>query len=352
MPPASTLRRRVLRAAAILLGLAIAVLAALAGVSTASHGEASVLIGSLESHAIAGLATIAALVALSVGLCLIPVRWPWLFLLVPARIVAIAASFAAAGLWSLTTSPSVTPLLSGGCATGYVVQEDTFLFAARGTVYRQDGILATPVARTSGDDAYRAFQDGGYAVIEDDTSLRVWYNIRRDHAAAPVATVGEPALVLPVRTGQDFACGLSTGARTPEPAEAPVPSYDEAALRAGVAEMLSASLAAAEGPVLDAAGIPIDLGALVPSMSTCEGGGTQLGIGLEFSTADNAASVRRILGVWDAAGYEPDRAMQNDMRYSERLPARSLSIRDTTTIDGLVRMSIISACSPAGAHPE
>ena len=341
------LRRRVLGAAGIALGLTIAALIAIFAITTSSEGEVAVLIGPFDSPALAGLGIVIAFIALGVGLCLVPVRWPWLFVLVPARIIAVAASCAAAFFWWMTTSPTVTPLLSDGCETGYVVKEDALLFAVQGTVYRQDGLLVTRVAQTSGDDVYCAFDDGGYTVAHDGDALRVWYNVHRDPAAQPVAAAGEPSFVLPARTDAAFACGLSTGARTPEPVPPTPAAYDEAELRAGVSEMLAATLATAAAPVVDAGGVEIDPVAIAPTMSECESGGLRAGLGLEFATADNAASVRKILSLWDAAGYAPDRAMQTDVRYSERLPVRSISIHDKTTIDGLIHMSILSACSSA-----
>ncbi|MDR7183703.1 hypothetical protein J2X85_000726 [Microbacterium trichothecenolyticum] len=40
--------------------------------------------------------------------------------------------------------------------------------------------------------------------------------------------------------------------------------------------------------------------------------------------------------------------MQEDIRYSTTLPVERLSIRDKTTIDGLLHLSIQSACAVAG----
>lgn len=67
-------------------------------------------------------------------------------------------------------------------------------------------------------------------------------------------------------------------------------------------------------------------------------------VDLEFRTDDNVTSVAQILGVWDDAGYESDRAMHEDIRYSKTGPVARLTMRDTTSIDGFVRMTITSAC--------
>lgn len=169
------------------------------------------------------------------------------------------------------------------------------------------------------------------------------------HSRASALAGRRRALVLPVRSDRVFACGLDTGARTPEPVPPPKPHYHEDALRAGVAEILTVSLAEAVGPVVDAAGVAIDPGTLVPTMSGCDGGGVRAQLELSFSTADNAASVERVPGAWDSAGYAPDRAMQTDLRSSERLRVASITIHDKTTIDGLVHVAMRSARSSTAA---
>ncbi|GAB3617035.1 hypothetical protein GCM10027416_15920 [Okibacterium endophyticum] len=75
-----------------------------------------------------------------------------------------------------------------------------------------------------------------------------------------------------------------------------------------------------------------------------------LNLTLDFHTADNARSLERILNAWDAAGYAPDRAMQQDIRYSGSLPVEMMSIRDATSIDGLIHMQITSRCTVAGSR--
>ena len=345
--PSNNLRRRILSVVGAVFAVAVTVLVTLLAISAASGGRVSVLIGTLGSDRIAGLALVLALSCLAAGLCLIPVARPWLLLLVPARLVAIAASCLAAFAWLITSSATVVPLISAGCETGYVVEEESFLFAGSGTVYRADGILVTAVEQTSGDDGYHPFDDGAYAVEADGDTLEVWYNINVDYAAAPVSTDGEPSFTLPQLTDPTFACGMSTHARTPRPAPPVVPVYDIRDLHKGIREMAAVSIAAAVGPVVGSDGEPIDPEAITPVSTTCDEGGTRGGVALEFTTADNAGSLAGILSAWDAAGYSPDRAMQEDIRYSESLPVYKMSIRDSTSIDGLIRMQIISQCSTA-----
>lgn len=338
-------RRRGLLIVGSTLALAIAVLVALLTIQAASAGEVSVLVGTLGSDRIAGLALIVALASLATGLCLIPVPRLWLILLVPARVAAITATCLSGLAWLVTSSATVVPLISAGCETGYVVEEESFLLAGWGTVYRTDGIFVTAVEKTLGDDGYHPFADGAYAVLDDGDSLRVWHCSVFDYSATPVRTDREPDFTLPRLTDRSFPCGLSTGARTPMPTPPPAPVYDIDAVRAGLEKMVAASLASASGPIHDAAGNTIDPGELVAESTACDGDGSRVGVTLEFATADNAASLAHILAAWDAAGYSPDRAIQEDIRYSETLPVQSMSIRDTTTIDGLIHMQITSTCA-------
>lgn len=338
-------RRIVALIAGAILGSATVVLAALLSISTASDGATSVLIGTLDSDRLGGLALIAAWGALAAGLCVIPVPRAWLLLLVPARIAAVGATGLAGIAWILTSSATVVPLVAAGCETGYVVEEESFLLAGWGTVYRRDGLLVTIADEFTADDGYHPFADGAYTVVDADDSLHVWYSFAFDYSAVPVSTDRDPDFVLPKVTDRVLSCGISTGARTPIPPAPTAPAYDVDEARAGLENMVAASLDAAVGPVLDSAGKPFDLELFSPVSTACGENGTRTGLGLTFRTADNGASLARILQVWDAAGYSSDRAMQEDIRYSDALPVEKMSIRDSTTIDGLIHMQVTSPCS-------
>lgn len=337
-------RRILLWVAGAVLGFAVAILVTLLFVSTASDGAAAVLVGTLDSNGLAGLSSIAGLAALSVGLCAIPVGRRALLLLVPARIAGIAGTALAGVVWLLTASATVVPLIADGCDTGYVVKEESFLLVGSGTVYRQDGLLVAAVARTSGDDGYHPFADGAYSVTASGASLDVWYSHDLDPFAAPVTTDRDPDLTLPILTGRTPACGLATGARTPIPATPTAPAYSANEARAALDSMVAASLDAAVGPVLDSAGQLLERRELAPVATACGEDGSRTGLAFTFKTADNAASLARILQIWDAEGYDADRAMQEDIRYSSSLPVERMSIRDSTTIDGLIHMQVTSRC--------
>ncbi|MGB4778596.1 hypothetical protein [Microbacterium sp.] len=55
-----------------------------------------------------------------------------------------------------------------------------------------------------------------------------------------------------------------------------------------------------------------------------------------------------MVAVWDDAGYLPDRAMQEDIRYSPTLPVARMAAKDSTTIDGVLHVEIESACAVGG----
>jgi hypothetical protein len=114
--------------------------------------------------------------------------------------------------------------------------------------------------------------------------------------------------------------------------------------------MVELSLSAAVGPVVGANGLPIDVGPMIPETSICGETGTKLSMTLSVRTDDNAVSIERILAAWTAEGYASDRAIQIDIRYSESLPVESLSIRDSSTIDGMIWMQFLSQCVPAGVE--
>jgi len=337
-------RRIILWVAGAVLLLAITTLVALRSISEASGDTVSVLIGTLNSTRLSNLVLAAAFAAVAVGIYLIPVPRLWLLLLVPVRLAAVTVA-GPAGLVALaSSSATAAPLVADGCDTGYVVVEESFVFARTGTVYRPDGLLATAVAHTRGEYDYRPFADGAYTVVDDGAQLDVWYSYAFDPAAAPVAADGDPAFTLPTLTGRTPACGLSTGARTPIPPEPALPTYTPAEAQARLEEMLAASLDAAVDPVSDSAGAPLDTAAFTPATTACNETGTRTALALTFATADNAASLTRILQIWDAAGYSPDRAMQQDIRYSATLPVAQMTIRDTTTIDGLIHLQLESQC--------
>ena len=140
----------------------------------------------------------------------------------------------------------------------------------------------------------------------------------------------------------------SAPAAAPIPPSAPAPdplTIDEA--REEMLAMLSTTIDAAAAPVTTADGSPPAADASQLQAAPCGEAGSRLALTTELATADNAASLAAILAAWDAAGYLPDRAIQEDIRYSTSLPVERLSIRDRTTIDGLIHLRIESACAVA-----
>lgn len=129
------------------------------------------------------------------------------------------------------------------------------------------------------------------------------------------------------------------------PRETPPPQFTAQSVRPAIQEMAAVSQAAAVGPVTDANDVAVSLAAIVPMAVACGDSGSEASVQLDFRTGDNAQSLHRILAAWDSAGYAPDHAMQEDLRYSATLPIAKMTIRDSTTIDGLIHMNLVGQCA-------
>ncbi len=335
-------QRRLVGIAGWMFACATVVAVAVIAVDWFSAHSASVLIGPLDDQTILSASMLIASVALVMGLWAVSSpTWmlPFKILgVLGAAVVVLGAGFST--LWSIDVT--VTTLTERGCDTGYVVVERSLLMGSSGTVYRQDGpIVASPMAHTSGNNAHQPFAAGDYSAAVDGEALIVEY--RPDPAGSRVA------LELPVVVDRRSNCGYPDTSLSdrPEPSEeiAPTEILTPATVHAEIRRLLDDSFAVTSGTPLDASGARIDVSAATPDSVACaDGSGTQYHVDLGFRTDDNARSVARILGVWDEAGYESDRAMQEDIRYSETAPVARMTIRDTTSIDGLVRMTLTSAC--------
>lgn len=129
-----------------------------------------------------------------------------------------------------------------------------------------------------------------------------------------------------------------------EPEPEPITVQDT---RQEMSRLLQATLEVAVAPVVNESGEPIAIEQVDIRATPCGESGSRLGAAVALNTGDNAASLRAILAAWDRAGYLPDRAMQEDLRYSTTLPLERMSIRDTSTTDGLIHMGIESTCATA-----
>lgn len=129
------------------------------------------------------------------------------------------------------------------------------------------------------------------------------------------------------------------------PRQTPPPQFTAKYVRSAIQEMAAVSQKAAVAPVTDVNGALVDLAEIVPTAAACEDSGSQVSAQLDFRTGDNAKSLDRILAAWDSAGYAPDRAMQLDIRSSATLPVATMTIRDSTTIDGLIHLHLVGQCA-------
>lgn len=338
-------RRRAAGIAGLVLAAATIMTTTTLIVDAASEGSTILLIGNLGSQQFVAVSVVAAFAALAVGLCVIRVPGRWLLLLVPARVAAIGGALLGVLVTALLGPPSVSSLVSDSCDSGYVIAERSLLFIGTGSVYRTEGILATRVAGTVGDDGYQPFADGNYTAITEGGTIRVWYNVDPSSAPAPPSAAGTPAFTLPERGDRIPSCDIevdppAVARQTTAAAPLPLPGT-----RADILDMLRRSLAASAGTVRAADGTGIVPEAVPLSASDCKTGGSASTLSLDFQTSDNAASLTQILRAWDAAGYLPDRALHEDIRYSPDLPIETMSIRDTTSIDGLLRIRIVGRCN-------
>lgn len=307
--------------------------------------------GPLDSEGIVTVAAVVAVVVVTVGLCVIPVRRRWLALMIPIRLAAIATASLAVAIGLIVLRPvTVSPIISEGCDTGYIVAESSFLLSGWGTVYRQDGILVTKVASTGGDDGFAPFANDAYVVRDDGTDLRVWYDIG-DASGRPIdASARPPSFTLAKLTHRHASCGLS-GGQIGAGSVTPSPTSTTEAARAvdeEMARMTSLTIASAVGPVTDAGRVPVDPAAVTATAGACDASGSRRVVTLELRTGDNARSATQILAAWSAVGYRKDRAMGSDIRHSSTRSVESLTLHDTTTIDGSIHLTILSRCLPSG----
>ncbi|MET4705829.1 hypothetical protein [Frigoribacterium sp. UYMn621] len=131
----------------------------------------------------------------------------------------------------------------------------------------------------------------------------------------------------------------------PTPSRQTPPQFTAQYVRSAIQEMAAVSQKAAVTPVTDAKGAVVNLAEIVPRSAACGDSGSQGSAQLDFRTGDNAESLARILAAWDSAGYAPDRAMQLDIRSSATLPVATMTIRDSTTIDGLIHLYLVGQCA-------
>ncbi|AZS48508.1 hypothetical protein [Microbacterium oxydans] len=352
-PPPPPPRRTITWIAGGVFACATAVVFWVVAVSSASSGAASVLIGPLDELSLLTLSALLAFGSLGVGLWSIEAPRRMLPLKVIGVVLATCAGALAALAAVFTVDANVTPVLHRGCDTGYVVVERSFLMGSSGTVYRQDGaFIVTQVGRSSGDNGHQPFSMGGYAVTEERGMLTVSYAVNRPVASTGVTAGSGTSLSLPVLDDRSPQCGLHTARSADQAPYPPIPSPEPEKLTAetvdGVMrEMIGASFTAAAGVVVDASGAPLDSSSLPLSSTPCtEGPGTQREVQIAFRTDDNSRSLERILAVWDQAGYAKDRAMQEDIRYSESLPVARVGIKDTSSLDGLIHLTSTSVCIP------
>lgn len=127
---------------------------------------------------------------------------------------------------------------------------------------------------------------------------------------------------------------------TPPAPPAPPPLTADAA-RTEMRSLIERSVAATGGTALGADGAELSASDIPFDAAACGETGTRLSAQFSIRADDPDAAIRRLLRIWDDAGYAPDRAMQEDIRYSETLPVERLSVRAGSPI----HVSVESACA-------
>lgn len=211
---AGTGRPRVFpRVVVVVFAAAVALLLVVLGVEQVSAGGATVLLGPFDGRALIVGCTLVGTVAATIGVWLAA---PLLAVRVLALLLGVAASaFSALGAFVLSDT-SVTTLEVNGCDTGYVAVERSFLFLSTGTIYRPEGpFIAVAVGTSSGDDGYRPFAAGTYAMTRVGDDWQVDYAIESGRA-------GGGPLSVPVLDGHGCDTeAAGTGGWDPNPAPTP-----------------------------------------------------------------------------------------------------------------------------------
>jgi hypothetical protein len=130
----------------------------------------------------------------------------------------------------------------------------------------------------------------------------------------------------------------------PEPTPTGPPPLALATVRDEMRRMLGITLAAVGDAPVDERGVVLSAGDVTLGASACGENGTVLSAAFAFRP-DEAAAGARVLDAWVSAGYSADRAIQEDIRYSVDRPVERMRLRDSTSIDGLVHVSVEGRCA-------
>lgn len=322
--------------------LAVAVIFVVLAVDRGSRTEGTVLVGAADTAQIVVSAFISACLAAAILSSAVRGRnHRELAILVAARVTSVGALLLTLPLLVLATldSPTVTPIIDDGCETGYVAREQDMHLGVSSTIYRQVGLRAEAVGSVRSDGGFRPFADGAYRLARTSEGWRVSTAPTDGAAIRPLV---REDILLTARADFQGRCGIAVAAYDPTPtpiAPAPEPpALDDA--RAALSTMVEVSLDAAVGPLASPDGARPT--STTTSSSCGYGAVTEMTI-VEMTTGDNASSVERILEAWDAAGYRSARAIQVVLRYNSLI---TLELRDTTTSDGYLRMTVSTAWLP------
>ncbi len=161
---------------AILVGSAAVFLTCVAicgGLAFITSGSVDLLVGSIFGWQIRAYSVLVGWAAATVAVFTVRCRGWWLLLALPARLAATGVLFVGLLLLPFTSS-QLTPVMVGGCPSGYLAAEPNGL-SPEGSIGVRDGIFFRTVQTYAGDDFGRPFSLGAYSAEQRGEVIDIAY---------------------------------------------------------------------------------------------------------------------------------------------------------------------------------
>ncbi|MFN7149868.1 MAG: hypothetical protein ACK4V6_10345 [Microthrixaceae bacterium] len=183
-------RSRASRLVLISLGTVAFVTATIAVVLLVTSSTTFLLLGGMTGPHIGLVAAVVALMSTAIFAICVPARTSWLALKIPVAILCVLPTLGLITVSPLVANTAITPILEGGCPTGYVAVEPT---AGRGSfIGVRDGIYIERVGEVSAPDFKRPFATGDYSAVSRGNLIHVTYADRTTSLASLSAPRQEP----------------------------------------------------------------------------------------------------------------------------------------------------------------
>lgn len=161
---------------AILIGCAAVFLTCMsicAGLAFVTSDSVDLLVGSTFGWQIRTYSVLVGWAAATVAMFTVRCRGWWSLLALPARVAATGLLFAGLLLLPFTSS-HLTPVMVGGCPSGYLAAEPNGL-SPEGSIGVRDGIFFRTVQTYAGDDFGQPFLLGTYSAEQRDEVIDIAY---------------------------------------------------------------------------------------------------------------------------------------------------------------------------------